>query len=165
MTTPCQLLRLRQLPAGKIAGPDVENLPLPNQLLHRLPDFFPRRLAVHMVHLIQIDAVHLKTPQARFTRSFDMQSRQARLIRPVAHTAVHFRRQHDLVTTTTALGKPTTEDLFGPPLTDLPAIDIRRIKEVDTEFERAIHDRETVRFTRFRTEVHRAEAEPADFHT
>ena len=45
------------MPAGEIAAADIENLPFTNQLLHRLPDFFPGRVPIDMMHLVEIDVL------------------------------------------------------------------------------------------------------------
>src|SRR6188508_1760303 len=161
MTAAGDFLPLRQLPPGKIAGAGIQNLALPHQLLHGLPDFVPGRLAVDMVHLVQIDAVGLKTPQTRFTGALDVQRREPRGIRPIPHAPVHLGRKHDLFPSTAALRKPTAENLFGPSLSELPPVDVRRVEKVHSQLQRTVHDRHAVRFGGLRPKIHGAETEPA----
>jgi hypothetical protein len=157
-----QFLCLSQLPSGKVAGAHVENLPFADQLFHRLPDFVPRRLAVHVMHLVQVDAVGLEAPETRFTGPFDVQCGQARMIRPVAHAPVDFRGEDDLASPAAALREPTADDLFRPSLAELPSIHVRRIEKIQPGVERPVHDRETVGLVGLRTEIHRAQAQAAD---
>src|SRR4029079_16611797 len=161
MTAAGDFLPLRQLPPGKIAGAGIQYLALPHQLLHGLPDFVPGRLAVDMVHLVQIDAVGLKTPQTRFTGALDVQRREPRGIRPIPHAPVHLGRKHDLFPSTATLCKPTAENLFGPSLSELPPVDVRRVKKVHSQLQRTVHDRHAARFGGLRSKIHGAETEPA----
>src|SRR4249920_2217746 len=117
------------------------------------------------MHLIQVDTVRLKAPQARLAGPLDVQGRQATLIRPLAHPAEHLRCQDDFLTPSPALGEPTPHDLLRPPFARLPAIDVRRVEKVEAQLQRPIHDGETVRLARLRAEVHRAKTESADFHS
>src|SRR5206468_9133975 len=135
VATSCQLLRLGQVPAGEIAAARIQYLAFLDQLLHCLPDFLPRGLPIDVMHLIQVDAISLKPPQARLACPFDVQGRQARLIRPLAHPAKHFRRQNDFLTPSSALGKPAPQDLLSPPLPHFPTIDVRRVEKVEAQLQ------------------------------
>jgi len=64
-----------------------------------------------------------------------------------------------------ALRQPAADDLLGDALARLPAVDVRRVEEVDAELEGPVHDGGAVGFAGERTEVHRAEAETAHLHT
>jgi hypothetical protein len=90
-----------------------------------------------------------------------VQRREARLVGPVAHFAVDFGSEHNLLAPSAALGEPATDDLLGNPFAHFPAIDVRSVEEIDPQLQRPIHDGETIGFARQGTEVHRAEAEPA----
>ena len=89
-------LRLGDVPAGEVAAADVEHLALLHQLLHRLPDLLPRRVAVDVVHLVQVDVVGLQAPQAASHARADVVGRQPALVRALAHAAVDLGGQHDL---------------------------------------------------------------------
>ncbi len=117
------------------------------------------------MHLIEIDAIRLQTPQAVLAGPLDMHGRQTRLIRPLTYPTEDLRRQNDLFTTPAALREPTAHDLLGPALSHLPAIDVCRIEKIDSQFQRPIHNGETVRLARLRPEVHGAETESADLHS
>ena len=117
-----------------------------------------------MVHLIEIDTVGLQTAQTPLAGAFDVQCRQPRLVRPIAHPPIQLRRQHNFFPTAAALREPTADDLFGPAFADFPAIDIRRVKKIDAELESPVHDGRAVGFGRLGTEIHRAEAQPAYLH-
>src|SRR5262249_36437946 len=58
-----------------------------------------------------------------------------------------------------ALREPATDDLLGDALAGLPAVDVRRIEEVDPELQRTVHDGEAVGLRGERAEVHGAETE------
>src|SRR5689334_12060187 len=112
-----------------------------------------------MMHLIDIDPVCPQPSKTIFARSFDMDSREARLIRPFAHATVHLGRQHHLVPTASPLCEPTADDLLCPAFTEFPAVHICRIKKIDAEFQGTIHKCETVWLACLRPEIHRAQTE------
>ena len=62
------LVRARDVPAGEVARADVEDLPLLHQQLHRLPDLVPPRVAVDVVHLIEVDVIGLEPLERRLAR-------------------------------------------------------------------------------------------------
>ncbi len=150
---------------GEVRRTDVDDLALLNQQLHRLPDLFPRRVAIDVVHLVKVDVVGLEAPQAPLARGADVPGRQVILVRPLAHLAVHLGGEHDLLAPAAPLREPAADDLLGHALALLPPVDVGGVEEVDPQLQRAIHDRERVGFGRFGTEVHRAEAEPTDLQT
>jgi hypothetical protein len=78
-------LRDRDVPAGEVAAADTADLPLPNQLLHRLPDLLPRSGPVHVMHLIQIDMVGAEPAQTRLTSPPDVECGQPAVVRPEPH--------------------------------------------------------------------------------
>src|SRR5262249_13201571 len=61
---PRGLVPLHDVPRGEVAAPDIEDLPLLDQYLHRLPDLVPGDLAVDVVHLVEVDVVGLHAAQA-----------------------------------------------------------------------------------------------------
>ena len=71
--------------------------------------------------------------------------------------------RHRIDAPSAALRKPASDDLFGDAFAFFAAVDVGRVEKVDAGFQRLVHDRETVRLRRLRAEVHRAEAQPADF--
>ncbi len=77
----------RDLPAREVARSDIHNFAFADQLLHRLPDFFPGRVAIDMVHLVEVDMVGLKPSQAILAGFADMVGRQPSMVRPVARLA------------------------------------------------------------------------------
>src|SRR5262249_511596 len=87
--------------------------------------------------------------------------RQAALVGPLAHAAEDFGRQDDALATPPTLGQPATDDLLGGALARLPAVDVRRIEEVDAQLDRPVHDGGAVGLGGQRAEVHGAEAQPA----
>src|SRR5439155_15634875 len=111
-----------QVPASEIAAAHVQHLAFADQLFHRLPDFFPPRFPIDMVHLIEVDTVSLKSPQTFLAGSLDVEGRQARLIRPLAHAAEDLRRQYDFLAPSPALAEPAPHDPLRPPLPHFPAI-------------------------------------------
>ena len=86
-------LRLCDVPPGEVAAAHVDHLARLDQLLHRLPDFFPGRQAINVVHLVEIDVIGLHPAQAFVAGAPDVIGRQPGLVRPVAHTAIDFGRQ------------------------------------------------------------------------
>ena len=61
----------------------------------------------------------------------DVIRRKSSFVRLLAHTTVHLGCEDDLLTTTSTLTQPTTDDVLGDPFPDFPAIDICCIEEVD----------------------------------
>jgi len=96
-------------------------------------------------------------------RLADMQRREARLVRPIAHGAVHLGRKNDPRAAATTLREPATDDLLRHPLTQLPTVDIGSVNEVDAAIEGLVHDAKRVGLARRSAEVHGAQAETADF--
>src|SRR6185312_429205 len=157
-----RLVRPRDVPAGEVGRADVDDLPLLDQELHRLPDLVPGRLAIHVVHLVEVQMIGREPPQAPFAGGADVARRQPALVRPVAHLAVDLRREHDLLAPAAPLRQPPPDDLLRHALALLPAVDVGGVEEVDPQLERAIHDRERLPLAGLGPEVHRPEAEPTD---
>src|SRR5215216_806416 len=86
------------------------------------------------------------------------------MVRPRAHAPEHFGCQHNFRPSSAALREPSSDNLFCPSLPQLPTIHIGCIKEINAEFQRSIHDRETLRLAGLWTEIHCAQAEWADFY-
>src|SRR5690606_34478266 len=91
--------------------------------------------------------------------------REAAVVGAVAHLAVDLGGEDDLLAPAAALREPAPDDLLSmaeiallAPLT----VAVGRVKEVDAEVERLVHDGEAVRLRGLRTEVHRAQAQRAD---
>src|SRR5262249_39498656 len=154
-------VRLRDLPAREVAAADVDHLPLRHQLLHRLPHLVPGRVTIDVVHLVQVDAIRAEPAQAVVAGAADVVRGETRVVRAGPHLAVHLGREHDLLAASPALPDPPADDLLGDALARLPPVDVGGVEEVDAELERTIHDDEAVALARERTEVHRAETEPA----
>ncbi len=90
-------------------------------------------------------------------------ARDAGFVRPLAHLVVHLGRQDHLVAALAALGEPAPDDLLGDAFTEFPAVDVGGVEEIDPQLEGFVHDLVAVLFGRERAEVHRAQAECADF--
>ena len=125
---------------------------------HRLPDLFPRRFAIDVVHLVQIDMVGLQPPQAVLAGLPDMECREPSLIRPVPHPAIDLRRQNHFFAAPAALREPPAENLLGDALADLPTIDIGGIEKVDLMLQSPIHYSEAVSLGCLGPEIHTSEA-------
>lgn len=69
----CQFLRLRDMPPCEVAAAHIQNLALAIELLHRLPDFFPRAFAVNVVHLIEVNVIGFEAAQAGFAGTLDVE--------------------------------------------------------------------------------------------
>ena len=59
-------------PSRKVAGAGIGDLALSDQPVHRLPDLFDRRSPVDVVHLVEIDVVHVQALQAGVTGHLDV---------------------------------------------------------------------------------------------
>src|SRR5262249_11137662 len=92
---------LRDLPASEVAAPDVEDLSGGDELLHRLPQLFPGRGTVDMVHLVEIDAVGPEAFQALVAGTADVMGGQTRIVRSPAHPSVDLGGEDDLVASAT----------------------------------------------------------------
>ena len=89
------LLRLRDVPAREVAAAHVKDLALLHQHLHRLPHIFPRRGALDVVHLVQVDVVGLEPAQAGVARLADVIRRHALVVDARPHRIAQLGRQHD----------------------------------------------------------------------
>ena len=157
-----RFVRLRDVPAREVAAADVDDLALLHERLHRLPDLVPRRGAVDVMHLVQVDVIGLQPAEALVARGADVSRRQPAVVRPLGHRAEDLGREHDLLAASAALREPAADDLLGRAGTLRSAVAVRGVEEVDPELERAIHDLVRVGLARERAEVHRAEADRAD---
>src|SRR6266498_1169806 len=155
-------LRLRDVPAGEVGRADVHDLALLHQDLHRLPDLLPGRAPVDVVHLVQVEVVGLQPRQRRLARPPDVQRGQLARVRPLGHVAVQLGGQHGLLPPAAALGEPLADDRLGAPAVLAPAVHVGGVEEVDPDVQRPVHDLVRRGLFGHRTEVHRAEAEPAD---
>ena len=136
------LLRLGDVPAGKVGRADVEHLALLDEHFHRLPDLLPGCQAVDVVHLVQVNVVGLQALERPFAGLADVQRRKFAMVRPVAHAPVDLGGDDDLLAPPAALGEPAPDDLLGDTLAGLPAVDIGGVEEVDAQFEGLVHDGE-----------------------
>ena len=155
-------LGLCNVPASKVAAAHVDNFAFGYQLLHGLPDFFPRAIAVDVMHLIHINVIRLQTLQAGFTGALNIDGRQAHAVRPFSHLAVNFGGDDGLLASIATKGKPTPDDLLSNAFSELTSIDIRGIKEVNPQFERLVHNCVAICFCGVGAKIHCAQAKPTD---
>ena len=132
-----------------------------DQSLERLPDLVPARVAVDVMHLVQVDAVGLQPAQRRLAVADDVASGDTPGAGFVAHRAIDLGGKHDSVSPARVRGEPATEDLLGPPLV-VPPVDVGGVGEVHSGVEGGVEDRVGGVFGRYGTEVHGAETELAD---
>lgn len=95
--------------------------------------FLHRRIGIRTVQLIEIDVIGLQAAQAVLDRGEDVAPGETSVVRPVTCLAPHFRRQHDIVPATC---QRLADDLLRAP----PAVDVRRVDEVDPLVEGAMDD-------------------------
>ncbi|MNG32474.1 hypothetical protein D3C84_1184940 [compost metagenome] len=60
------------MPARKIAGPDVIGFALGDQNFKRAPQLIPGNIAVNMMHLVQLNMVGLQAFQRAFKMTSDL---------------------------------------------------------------------------------------------
>src|SRR5918996_3143158 len=108
------------MPSREVRGSHIQNLPLRDECLHRLPDLFPGRVAIYMVHLVEVNMICLQSFERTFHSLTNIQSRETGLIRPFPHASINLCRNDCLVAPATTLRKPTTDDLLGYSLPELP---------------------------------------------
>lgn len=104
----------RNVPAREIAATDIKHFSLLNKEFHGLPDLFPWRMAIDVMHLIDVNMVGLKPSQTVLAGLANMVSRKTAIVRTGSHRLIDFRRQNDTVSPAT-LPKPATNNLFGQP--------------------------------------------------
>src|SRR5579863_10004843 len=117
------------------------------------------------MHLIEVDVVGLQASQRSLARVADVACGEKRVVGPVAHRAVELGGDHHLLAASPTLRETPAADLLGESLALLPAVDVRRLEEVEARIERRVHDLERRGFVGLRTEVHGAEAQAADGET
>ena len=116
-----------------------------------------------MVHLVEVDVVGLQASQRALAGADDVARREERVVGPVAHRPVELGGDDHLLAAPATLREPAADDLLGPPLPLLPAVDVGGVEEVDALLEGAVHDGvRNVLLGRLGAEVHGAEAEAAD---
>ncbi len=163
------LARRRDVPAGEVARTDVNHLALLHQRIEALPDFIPRAGAIDVVHLVEIDPVRLQASEAALAVLANLVSAQAgavavhlRQVRLPINRVVDLRCEHNRVAAAAALRQPAPDNLLGEPLLYRPAVDVSRVEEIDAEFQRPVHDRETVLFRGMPAKIHRSKTDIAD---
>src|SRR5512147_1967455 len=97
MSRPGSFLRPGDMPASEIAASHINYLPLADQRFHRLPDLFPGRFAVNVVHLVQVDMISLKAFQAGFAGPQDVPCGKPVFVWPFSHAAENFRGGYYLI--------------------------------------------------------------------
>src|SRR2546421_3204810 len=168
MAVACLLVGLHDVPPREVAAAHVDDLALTHQLLHRLPDLFPRRCTVDVVHLVQIDVVGVEAAQAGLTRVPDVAGGEAPFVGPVPHLSIHLAGQDDFLAPAVALGKPAADDPLRVPCTapvGPAAVAVGRVEEVDAVLEGTVHDHPTVLLRRLGTKVHGSQAQAANLQS
>ncbi len=156
------LLRLGDVPAGEVAGADVDDLALGDQHLHRLPDLLPGSRPVDVVHLVEVDVVGLQPPQAGIDGAPDVERGELALVGPLPHVAVQLGGEDGPLAAAAALREPAADDLFGAALVLGPAVDVGGVEEVDALLVGGVHDLVGVGLFGVRAEVHGAQAQAGD---
>src|SRR5258707_606798 len=94
---------LDNMPSSEATAANIKHLAFLHQLFHRLPDFFPGRGTVNVMHLVEVNMIGLKTLEATLASAFDMQRGEPALVGPIAHAAVDFGGEDDFFAATSAL--------------------------------------------------------------
>ena len=139
-----RLLTLRDVPAGEVRGSDVEDLALLAQDVHRLPDLVPRRRAVDVVHLVDVDGVGPEPGQARVARATDVERRELALVGPVAHVAVELRGEDRPLAPPAALREPVADDALRAAAVLAPPVDVGRVEVIHALLVGPVHHDERV---------------------
>ena len=153
-------------PAREVAASDVEDLSLLDEHVHRLPDFVERRLAVEMMHLIEVDVVRLESPKARLAGFADVIGRKAPAVGPVHHRLIELRREDNFVSLS-ALLEPLAHDFLGNAVAERnvgalrTAVDVRRVDELDAQIVGAVHDLEARGLVGEVAEIHGSKTQTA----
>lgn len=155
-------LRDREMPAGEVGGAEVQHLALGDKGFTRLPQFFPRRVAVDVVELVQIHVVGLQAAQRRVDRAADVQGGKLALVGPVTHGAVQLGGDDRALAADAVAGEPGADDLLGAALAGGAAVGVGRVEEVDALVEGVVHDVVGGRLVGLGAEVHGAQAEAGD---
>ena len=126
--------RFDHFPPEVVRAADVANFALTDQGIERLQCFVDRRLTIGRVHLIHVDVVGLKSPQAGLATRHDVVPRRARVIRTRADPIAKLGRDDDVVA---AALQRAAEVLLGAS----GIVRIGRIEVVDAKFQGAVDDR------------------------
>ncbi len=122
----------------RLAEPDMANLALRDELGHRADGLLDRDVRVDAVLVVEVDVVGVELPERDLDRALDVLSgsiegTQRRHVPRgrVVHPTGELGRDHDVVAA--PLDRPADELLVGQ-----RAVQLRRVKEVDPEFEGAV---------------------------
>src|SRR5438309_1755496 len=70
--------RLRELPSREVRAADVPDLARVDERVERVERLLDRRLAVPLVHLVEVDVVDAESPKARLTSPNEVVTRESR---------------------------------------------------------------------------------------
>ena len=123
---------LHELPCKHGTGAQVENLSVANEAVERGQGLLDGGGGVGAVNLVEVDALHAQAPERGLARLNDVLRREASAVRPLAHPHAALGGDDRLIP-----HGVFPHPLAGDLLAHAERIHVRRIEEVDAEFDRA----------------------------
>lgn len=84
------------IPTREVAAADVNHLALLYQQFYCLPELLPWCAPIYVVHLLEVDVIHLQLTQAVLAGLSDVVSREAAVIRADAHRLIERKNFYPL---------------------------------------------------------------------
>ena len=158
---------LGELPGHHARGTQIKHFAGLHEVFKGSNRFFDGRLIVEPVYLVEVYVVRSQPTEAVVDRMENVLSRQAPLVRVLAHGHVHLGPDDDTVSGRTEVFERTPKNL----LTAAAGIHVGRVDEVNPQLQRLSNERPTLcllqnPFSPARGAIgHRAQANPGYFES
>ncbi len=130
-----RVLCLSELPRKHAAGSDVASLAGADDVVQRLHRLLNGRAGIPPVDLVQVDVVHLETPQRRVDARQDVLAAETAAVLARRHRHEHLRGDHRLVAGQELRYQPARGDLART-----SRIGVRGVEEGDPAFDSRLDD-------------------------
>ena len=156
-------LRLGELPRRHGAGAQIASLAGPDDIVQRLHRLLDRGFGIPAMHLVEVDVIHLETPERGVDRREHVLAREAATVGAGRRRIEDLGRDHHLVARDQSAQHPPGDDLARA-----TRIHVGGVEERDAALERATHDRlrcplvEHPGSSRRVAEAHHPERDPRD---
>ena len=150
-------------PARKVARADVGDFALLVEAIHSLPDFINGRRSINVMHLIQINMLHLKALEAGVTGHLNVSGGQTSVVNVIGHRLVHLCCNDSAVAARRILCQPLANDGFCRTHAAVATVLISGIDKIDARIHRAGQNLESLLWRGSGTKIHGTQTKRADF--